>query len=54
MVGLGAQVQRGDPLCVLHAADEDSAEAAAHAVLRAMTIGKTKEIPDLIIERIDP
>jgi thymidine phosphorylase len=51
---LGTKVARGDPIATIHAADEDSAQAAAHAVLRAVTIGEPIEIPDLIIERIDP
>jgi thymidine phosphorylase len=51
---LGTKVARGDPVATIHAADEDSAQAAAHAVLRAVTIGGPVEIPDLIIERINP
>jgi thymidine phosphorylase len=53
MVGLGAQVHRGDPLCVLHAADEDSAMAAATAVQAAITIGDVAPVRGpLIIEGI--
>jgi thymidine phosphorylase len=51
---LGTKVARGDPIATIHAADEDSAQAAAHAVLRAVAIGEPIETPDLIIERIDP
>lgn len=52
MVGLGDQVQRGDPLCVLHAADEDSAVAAAQAVQAAITIGAPVQPGPLIIEEV--
>jgi thymidine phosphorylase len=41
-------VNRGDPLCTLHARDEDSAEAAAQAVLAAVTIGAAPDVPALI------
>ncbi|MDB4122391.1 hypothetical protein N9573_02370 [Octadecabacter sp.] len=41
-------------MATIHAADEDSAEAAARAVLRAVTIGDHADIEDLIIDRIDP
>lgn len=51
---LGTKVARGDPIATIHAADEDSAQAAAHAVLLAVTIGEPVEITDLILERIDP
>ena len=54
MVALGTKVSRGDPIATIHAADEDSAEAAARAVLRAVTIGDHADIADLIIDRIDP
>ncbi|MDX8351139.1 thymidine phosphorylase [Cognatiyoonia sp. IB215182] len=53
MVGLGDQVTRGDPLCILHAADEDSAEAAAQAVRAAITIGESGARGPLIIERVE-
>ncbi len=52
MVGLGDAVSRGDPLCVLHAADEDAAVAAAMAVQSAITIGAAPVPQPLIIERI--
>jgi thymidine phosphorylase len=54
MVALGTKVSRGDLIATIHAADEDSAEAAARAVLRAVTIGDHADIEDLIIDRIDP
>lgn len=53
MIALGTKVNRGDPIATIHAADEDSAEAAAHGVLGAVTIGEDVELNDLIIERID-
>ncbi len=52
VVTLGQKITRGQPLGVIHAADEDSAEAAAHAVLAAVQIGDVPEVPDLIRERI--
>lgn len=54
VLALGTTVNRGDPIATIHAADEDSAQAAAHAVLRAVTIGQASEIPDLILDRVDP
>ena len=53
MVGLGDTVAAGDPLCILHAADEDSAEIAAQAVRTAITIGEGKASGPLIIERVE-
>ena len=53
MVGLGDQVSRGDPLCVLHAADEDAAVEAAMAVQRAITIGEDVTPGPLILEGIN-
>jgi thymidine phosphorylase len=37
---LGAALQAGEPLAVVHAADEDSAEAAVRAVLAAVTLAE--------------
>lgn len=51
---LGTHVTRGDPIATIHAADEDSAQAAALAVLGAITIGDAPVMNDLIIDRIDP
>lgn len=47
---LGAKVDRGQPLAVIHAADEESAEAAARAVRAAITLGEAPPDPDLIAE----
>ncbi len=52
MVALGAYVNRGDPLCVLHAADEDAAIEAATAVQAAITIGEACTRGPLVIEGI--
>jgi thymidine phosphorylase len=52
VVGLGVQVNRGDPLCVLHAATEDQAVEAATAVQAAFTIGDAVTRGPLIIEGI--
>ena len=40
VISLGAQVTKGQPLATVHARDEASAEAAAQAVLAALTIGE--------------
>ena len=39
IVPLGARVERGDPLAVVHAADEEAAEGVSGAVRMAFTIG---------------
>jgi len=54
VVPLGTQVSPGDPLAVIHAADEARAEAAAQAVRAAITIGDAPQPADLILERIEP
>ncbi len=52
VVQLGAAVTRGDPLCILHAADEDTAVEAAMAVQAAITIGDPVTPGPLVIEGI--
>jgi thymidine phosphorylase len=52
VVGLGTQVNAGDPLCVLHAADEDQAIAAAAEIRAAFTIGEAVDRGPLVIEGI--
>ncbi|MDP5085388.1 MAG: thymidine phosphorylase [Yoonia sp.] len=52
MIGLGDKVERGAPLCVLHAATEDQAMEAAMAVQAAITIGEAPVLGSLIIEGI--
>ncbi len=49
---VGTRVNRGDPIAVIHARSEASAEATARAVQAAMTIGATGETRPLIRERI--
>lgn len=52
VIGLGDVVEKGQPLCTLHAATEDTAEFAARAVQAAITIGDVPLIGPLIMERI--
>ena len=52
VVGLGQRVERGQPIATIHARDEDSAEAAARAVLAAVTIGDAPQVKPLIRDRI--
>ena len=53
IIRLGAEVNRGDPLLTVHAADEAAAEAAAQKALAAITISEGPAIaPPLIRERI--
>lgn len=50
---LGTPVSRGQTLAVVHAVRSDQADAAAKAVLAAMTIGASRpKLPDQIIERV--
>lgn len=52
MIRLGAKVAQNEPLCVIHAQTEEAAEAAAKAVLAAITIGPKPEIKPLVRMRI--
>ncbi len=53
VVRLGQHVEKGQPLLRLHAAREDSAQAAAKAAQAAITIGsRAPALPPLIHERI--
>ncbi len=52
VVSLGEKVNVGDPLCIVHAATEEDAEAAAQAVRAAVSIGNTPSEQPLILERI--
>ena len=52
VVALGQKVERGQPLAVVHAATEEAAEAAAQAVVAAVTLGDAPELPPLIHERV--
>ena len=53
MKGVGDRVSRGEPICTVHAADEEAAEAAALAVRNAVTIGDAPAETPLVVERID-
>ena len=52
IVSIGDSVARGAPLARVHAATERAADAAERAVLKAISIGDSATIPDLILERI--
>lgn len=53
VVRLGDYVKRGQPLAVVHASRSDQADAAARAVLGAITLdGTPPALPELIIERV--
>lgn len=52
MVRLGQFVEKNQPLCVVHAASDTAAEAAANAVHRAVTIGAEPDLQPLVHERI--
>ncbi len=54
MKGVGDRLDAGDPICTIHAADEDAAQAAALAVRAAVTIGDAPKETPLVIERFDP
>ncbi len=53
MAGIGAHLSAGDPVALVHAADESALEAARQAVLDAYTFGsEVVEEPPLIRKRI--
>ncbi len=53
VVALGSRVARGDPLACIHAADEDRAEAAARALVQAVTISEAAPAAaTLVLDRI--
>ena len=50
---LGAAVAKGAPIALVHAADQDAAEAAANAASAAITVGASRPVlPDLVRQRI--
>jgi thymidine phosphorylase len=53
MMGLGAEVSKGQPLARLHAANEKAANQAERAYLSAIGIGDAKEAQPLVIDRIE-
>lgn len=55
ILSLGDHVEKGDPLCILHANSENAADRAEANVLAAITIGESPNVPDPIITIIsDP
>ena len=53
VVRLGAKLQKGAPLAVIHAVRAEDAERAAKTVRGAITVSDTPgKIPDLIVERV--
>src|SRR5262245_21543104 len=54
VINIGARVRAGSPLCIVHAASEDDAEAAIAALRRAIRIGDAApgERP-VLIERVE-
>ncbi len=53
IAALGTSLERGDPLCRLHAADAAAADAAEAAILAAVTFSQaTVADPPLILERM--
>ena len=52
VVPLGTPVNKGDPLCTLHAQSEDAAEQAAQAVRAAFVIAEPPPTAPLVIERV--
>jgi thymidine phosphorylase len=53
MVDVGAPVRAGSPLCIVHAASEDAADAAIALVRRAIRIGDTPPpLRPVVIDRI--
>jgi len=50
VAGLGTRVTRGDPLCVLHAADEETAVAIAADVRAAFTLAESGRRGPLVLE----
>ncbi len=52
MIRLGVKVGQNQPLCTVHAANEDAAQATAAAVLAAITIGEKPDVQPLVRARI--
>lgn len=54
VVRLGAKVEKGQPLAVIHAARPEDANRAEAALRRAITVGPVApQVPNLVLERID-
>ena len=54
IIRLGASVEQGDPIAMVHAATAEEADAAVTAVQNAVTLAETAPDYKLIHERIDP
>ena len=55
IAGIGRMVNGDEPLCILHAANTETAELAAQAVRDAVTIGDTPVSErELIMRRVGP
>lgn len=52
MINLGDPIAKGQPICTVHAATEEDAQAAAAAVLAAVTIGEKPDVQPLVRARI--
>ncbi len=53
LAGIGEDIGKGDPLCMVHAATEAQAEAAIRAVQSAYVLAETApNDPDLVLKRI--
>jgi len=52
VVRIGARVEKGQPLAVIHAARSQQADHAAAAIRGAITLGAKAAEPDLIVEHI--
>ena len=53
VVGIGARLEAGDPLCILHACSETAAEAVAAEVARAFTLGEeAPEVPPVLYDLV--
>lgn len=53
VVRLGARIEKGQPLAVVHAARPMQADRAVAAVRKAITLGDAAAIPDLIVEHVN-
>ncbi len=52
MLGLGAEVAKGQPLARIHAANEKKAIQAERAYLAAVEIGEARDLPSLVMDRV--
>lgn len=52
VIRLGAKVGQNQPMCTVHAATEDAAQATAATVLAAITIGENPDVQPLVRARI--